>query len=595
MWEGDIFVNAKRMGKYESELNAILNSTHNSIISINKQGMINIINPAAERIIGVKAEDAIGCHISEVIPNTNLLEILKTGKSDFGQKLTIGNRTVITNRTPVILDNEIVGAVAVFQDISEIEDILRKLDVCKKLSVELNAIIESSYDGIYVTDGNGITVRVNSAYERITGVQRKEVLGRHMRELEKAGFYSKSVTLLVLEKKKPITIMQQIKGRKDVMVTGNPVFNEDGEITLVVTNVRDMTELNRLKIELEKTRELTQKYHSELIEMRLQQMELDDVIAKSDDMKEVLRLTLRVSRVDSNVLIMGESGVGKEVIAKLIHKESDRKDGPFIKINCGAIPENLLESELFGYEGGAFTGAKKEGKPGLFEVAEKGVLLLDEIAEMPKTLQVKLLRAIQDLEISRLGSLEPRKIDVRIIASTNKDLEKLVSEGRFREDLFYRLNVVPIYIPPLRDRKEDIIPLLCYYVEKYNKKYNLNKQITSEIIDYFLEYNWPGNVRELENIVERLIVIPEEDYIRTMHLPKCMRGELAYTKSNILIKDIVPLDKAIKDVEEQLIINSFKKYRNINKVAEVLGVHRTTIARKIAKYNLSADMHETGA
>jgi PAS domain S-box-containing protein len=585
----------RHLNKYESELNAILNSTHNAIISINKEGNVNIINPAAEKIIGIRLEDAAGRHISEVIPNTNLLEVLKTGKSDFGKKLMIGDRVVITNRSPVLKNNEIVGAVAVFQDVSEIESILRELDLCKKLSVELSAIIESSYDGIYVTDGNGVTICVNSAYERITGVKREEVLGRHMRDLEKAGFYSKSVTLLVLEKKRSITIMQQIKGKKNVMVTGNPVFGEDGEITLVVTNVRDMTELNRLNIELEKTRKLTQRYHSELIEMRLQQVELDDVIARSDAMKEVLRLTLRVAKVDSNVLITGESGVGKEIIAKLIHKESDRREGPFIKINCGAIPENLLESELFGYEGGAFTGAKKEGKPGLFEVAEKGVLLLDEIAELPKPLQVKLLRAIQDLEINRLGSVEPRKIDVRIIASTNKDLEKLVSEGKFREDLFYRLNVVPIFIPPLRDRKEDIIPLLCYYVEKYNKKYNLNKQITSEIIDCFLEYNWPGNVRELENVVERLIVIPEEDYMRAMHLPKSMRGELTCTKSNILIKEIVPLSKAIQDVEEQLILNSLEKYKDINKVAKVLGVHRTTIARKIARYNIGAEMHDAGA
>jgi len=573
----------------ESELNAILNSTHNGIIAVNKEAIITIINPAAEKMIGVEASKAIGRHITEIIPNTNLVEVLKTGKRNFGQKLILGKRIVITNRTPIIKNDEVIGAVAVFQDISELENISKELGAYKKLNAELNAIIESSYDGIYVTDGKGITLRVNSAYERITGINRKEVIGRHMRDLEKAGFYSQSVTLLVLAKKKPVTIMQKIKGKKDVMVTGNPVFNETGKITHVVTNVRDMTDLNRLKAELEQAKKLTQKYQNELTEMRLQQIEMQDIVAKSNSMKKVLKLALRVAKVDTNVLITGESGVGKEVIAKIIHKESERKECPFIKINCGAIPENLLESELFGYEEGAFTGAKKAGKPGLLEVAERGTLLLDEIAEMPKKLQVKLLRALQEREIFRVGSVKPRKINVRILAATNKDLEKLVSQGKFREDLFYRLNVVPIYIPPLRERKEDILPLVYNFIKKYNEKYNLNKQISSEIMDCLLDYDWPGNVRELENIVERMIIISEDEYIKAEHLPKSLRRDFDDSKSNVFVKKIIPLRNAKRELEKQIIQKAFKEYKHIQEVARVLGVHRTTILRKMQRYKLDAE------
>ncbi|MDK2835949.1 MAG: hypothetical protein PWP21_726 [Thermosediminibacterales bacterium] len=583
---GRIFITMKSVDNLSIELNTILNSTHNGIVAVDKDGYITILNPAAERVIGKKAVDAIGKHISCVIPNTLLIDVLQTGESNFSQKLLIGNRTVITNRTPILKNGEVVGAVAVFQDISELETISKELNSVKELNAELNAIIESSYDGIYVTDGNGTTLRVNSAYERITGVMGEEVIGRHMRDLEKAGFYSQSVTLLVLEKKKPMTIMQTIKGKKDVIVTGNPIFDENGKITRVVTNVRDITELNRLKDELEKTKKLTKKYYDQLSELRLQQIEMEDIITKSNSMRQIIILALRVSRVDSNVLITGESGVGKELIAKLIHKESDRCKGPFIKINCGAIPENLLESELFGYEGGAFSGAKKEGKPGLFEVAEGGTLLLDEIADLSFKLQVKLLRAIQEREIIRVGGIKERKIDVRILASTNKDLKQLVEQGKFREDLFYRLNVVPICVPPLRERKEDIVPLIYHFLKKFSKKYGLKKTISSEVINQLIDYDWPGNVRELENIIERLVVVAEDDYINIEHLPNYLKDNFKNKRTDVFIKDIIPLDDAISKLEKQLIEKAIKKYKSLKKVAEALGVHRTTVIRKKRKYNI---------
>lgn len=567
-------------------INAILNSAHNGIIAVDKNGCVTIINPAAEKMIGIKARDGIGRHITDIIPTTNLLEVLETGEPMFNQKFEMNGKMFITNRTPIKKNGKIVGAVGIFQDISELESISNELKCFKELSNELNAIIESSYDGIYVTNGSGITLRVNSAYERISGIKREEVIGRHMKDLEDKGFYSQSVTLLVLDKKRPITIMQRIKGKKDVIVTGNPIFDEKGNIFRVVTNVRDITELNYLKNELEKTKRLTQKYHDELSELRLQHVKLNSIIANSKSFKHALALALRAAKVDSNVLITGESGVGKEVIARVIHNESERRKGPFIKINCGAIPENLLESELFGYEGGAFSGAKKEGKPGLFEVAEGGTLLLDEIADMTLNLQVKLLRVIQEKEIMRVGGIRLKKINVRIISSTNRDLKELVQEGKFREDLFYRLNVIPIYVAPLRERKEDIIPLIYYFLKQLNEKYGFKKSLSPEVIDRLSEYHWPGNVRELENIIERIVVLSEDDNIGIRYLPPFLRNEEDHFRTDIVVKDTLPLKKVLEKVECQMIFNALQKYKNVEKAAKALGVHRTTIIRKKQKFNI---------
>lgn len=565
------------------ELNAILNAAHNAILAVDKNGYVTILNVAAERIIGVSYKDAVGKHIRKIIPQTEMPEILKTGESRSGQKMRINDKTLITNRTPIFKNGEIVGAVAVFQDVSELENITVELQSYKRLNNELEAIIDSSYDGFYVTDGKGYTIRVNSAYERITGVRREEVIGKHMRDLEKLGFYSQSVTLLVLEQKRTITIMQRIKNKKDVLVTGNPVFDENGKIILVLTNVRDITELNQLRDELEKTKQLSEKYYNELSELRIQYNKPKDVIAQSSAMKQTLSLALRVAKVDTTVLITGESGVGKEIIARIIHNNSARMKGPFITINCGAIPENLLESELFGYEPGAFSGANRNGKPGLFEVAEGGTLQLDEIGDLPLHLQVKILRALQEKEIYHVGGVKPININVRIIASTNKDLKAMVEQGSFRDDLYYRLNVVPIYIPPLRNRGDDIIPLIYHFLGKFNKKYGYNKILHSETVKHLLRYDWPGNVRELENTIERLVVVSEKDVISPETLPSSIHENLSSDRSVITIDTIMPLKKAVDKLENKLIELAFQKYKNINDVAEALQVHRTTILRKRRK------------
>jgi PAS domain S-box-containing protein len=403
--------------------------------------------------------------------------------------------------------------------LNELDNLDRELKKAQELNRELEAVIESSFDGIGVISGDGTVLRVNTSYERITGLAHEDNgVGRNVYDLEKEGHVSTAVALMVLQQQKTLTIKQKIKTGKEILITGVPVFSEKGQISRVVCNIRDMTELNSLKSQVENTKNISDRYYRELRELRARQVEHGEVIAYSPQMKEVLELAQRVALVNSNILINGESGVGKEIIAKIIHKTSSRCSEAFMQINCGAIPDNLLESELFGYEEGAFTGARAGGKMGFFELCHLGTLLLDEIGELPLPLQVKLLRAIQEQEIFRIGGTKPHKLNVRILAATNKNLEEMVENRSFRKDLFYRLNVVPIYIPPLRERYQDIVPLTIHFLEKYNLKHQTNKRFEPELYRVFEKYDWPGNVRELENVVERLIVTNEDAVLGTGHI-----------------------------------------------------------------------------
>ncbi|SDF32257.1 sigma 54-interacting transcriptional regulator [Sporolituus thermophilus] len=461
----------------------------------------------------------------------------------------------------------------------------KELRQAKMLANEFEAIFESSYDGLYICDHNARIIRVNSSWERICGFSREEVRGRTPYELVAAGLYSNSAAIEAITKKQSCTVMLEItqgpkKGTK-IMATGTPVLGDNGQIRLVVVNVRDITVLMKLKEELKTTVEIKKRYEDEI---RRQQLASHDIVAQSPTMQRILELASRVAQVDSTVLITGESGVGKEVVASKIHYLSSRCDKPLIKINCGAIPENLLESELFGYQGGAFTGAKREGKPGMFELAASGTLFLDEIGELPVNLQVKLLRAIQDKEITRVGGVKPIPVDVRIIAATNRDLAMMVKKGEFRDDLFYRLNVINIEIPPLRERREDLPALLHFFLQKFNRKHGKTKALAPEVVEQLMRYDWPGNVREVENIIERLIVLVNEPIIEMRHLPDFLQDELRCPAQAVKLNTIVPWRQAISQLERQLICRAMAKYGTTRKAAQALGVNQSTIVRKLKEY-----------
>lgn len=381
-------------------------------------------------------------------------------------------------------------------------------------SERLNAIIEHSFDGIFITDAKANVIRINHAYEVITGLKKEEVLGKNMADLVRNKLISESGSLQVIKTKQPVTLQQCFRSGKEALVTSSPIFDADGNFIMIVTNVRDLTEIYNLKAVVQEKTAAMDRLAMELEHLQTTSEDNQEIIAKDETTLAAMLLANRVASMDTTVILLGETGVGKEVMARYIFQHSHRAKNSFIKVNCGAIPENLIESELFGYEGGAFTGANKNGKIGLFELANKGTLFLDEIGELPKDMQVKLLRVLQEQEILRVGGTKPVKIDVRIIAATNRNLEEMVKDGTFREDLYYRLTVFPISIPPLRMRKKDIIPLALSFLEKLNQKYQLKKYFTDLSMQLLHEYDWPGNIRELKNIVERAIIISPSDAIK---------------------------------------------------------------------------------
>ncbi|GEN36825.1 sigma-54 interaction domain-containing protein [Aneurinibacillus danicus] len=451
-----------------------------------------------------------------------------------------------------------------------------------KLQTLFTSIFQSSYDGIYVADANGNGVMVNEAYTRITGVQKEELIGRNLQELEREGIISESVSFKVLKSKKPMTIVQTVRG-KEVLATGSPVYNEQGEIEYIVTNIRDISELNRLKLELQQSKALTQKFINEIKEFKMKekmQLLLDGVIAHSKEMIQVLHLVQKVARVDSTVLLLGESGVGKEVIAKLIHRASNRAQGPLIKVNCAAIPQHLLESELFGYEKGAFTGADSRGKPGLFEQAEGGTIFLDEIGDMPLDLQAKLLRVLQELEITRVGGRKSVKVNVRVLSATHQSLEAMVERGTFRQDLYYRLNIIPIKIPPLRERKDDIMPLACFFLNKMNEKYGLDKRFHPDVFPFMEQYAWPGNIREMENLIERLSITVDQREIKISDFPFTLpKIDESNTKKTTL-------KELLEHVERNMIEQNLAEHKTTRKTAKVLGISQSSLVKKIQKLGI---------
>ncbi|HWP97686.1 MAG TPA: sigma 54-interacting transcriptional regulator [Syntrophomonadaceae bacterium] len=568
----------------KEEMEAALDAVYNPVIQVDNDGRINLFNRAASKVLGIDQDKARGANACEVLGGSRVLDhLLRADRGPvFANKLILNNRSFLPYRTDVKKNGKVIGAVLVLREISEFEELVRESEYYKNLNKEMDAIIESSFDGLYVTDGKANTLRLNKGFERVMGITQEQCIGRNMADLVREGVFSRSGTLMALDKRERVTITLVASTGKEALVTSNPIFDEYGNIILVVTNVRDITELNGLQRKLEHIDSLRQFYESELQQLKLQKSR--EMVLTSNKMKELVNMVLRIAAVDSTVLIQGESGVGKELIAEIIHSNSNRKNGPYIKVNCGAIPENLLESELFGYDAGAFTGASKGGKIGLFELASGGVLFLDEIGEMPLNLQVKLLRVLQDREINRVGGTQPIKVDIRILAGTNRNLLDMVANNRFRLDLYYRLNVIPVNVPPLRERKEDIPVLANYYLNMFNLKYGMNRRLHRGVLDCLYDYDWPGNVRELENLLEQLIVTGMHEVIILEDLPATFSPK---TPMNTGSQELLPLKEALENTERQLLEKAFICCKSTYKIAEALGINQSTVVRKAAKYGIA--------
>ncbi|WP_026887660.1 sigma 54-interacting transcriptional regulator [Clostridium beijerinckii] len=570
-------------------LEHVFSNIPNGIIATDEKDIISIFNEEAERLLGISSGDAIGKKVYEIMEFTNLHEINRTGKSELMVKEIINNRILLINRTPIIIDKKPKGALAVFNDISRLEKVKDELKTVKDLKERLQLILETVQDGICVINSDGYITYVNKAYLRILNEKEEDILNKNIRDVSPDG-----ARIKVLKTGEGIVGAISYKENGVIIVSNvNPIVI-DGEITGVVSIVKNVTEVQKLSEKLTRVSAKADYLEEELMRTKKPDSAFSKYIGHSGKILDALATTLKAAKTDTTVLIRGESGTGKELIAEGIHFSSKNSKGPFIRVNCAAIPQNLLESELFGYEKGAFTGAIKR-KLGKFELAQNGTILLDEIGEMDKSMQAKVLRVIQEKEFQRIGGEETIKINVRIIAATHRNLEEMVKSMEFREDLYYRLNVIPIFLPPLRERKQDIAPLLEHFIDKIGKR--IDKRITvvtNDAMESLLEYKWPGNIRELENLVERIMTLNETGVIELSDLPAYMRKDINTVNATIKSKNNNEIDMLIeadeilplKEYEKIIIEKALKKYGSYNAAGKALGLTHKTVAAKARQYGI---------
>lgn len=564
---------------------ALLNATRDGVVAANETGVVVFANQVA--IAGLELH--IASDLASLKPELwrAAQKTMDERTHQLGIPISGKGGTYLAKIFPMLWKEKVIGALLVFENTTELDLITRQMLSYQHLSRELDAIIDSSSDGLWISDAQGVVKRINPASERINRIRAEQVVGRSMEQLVAEGYIDRSVTLEVIRTNTTVNMLQQTRHGEKLIVTGNPVFDEGGRLTRVVVNERDITEIDQLRHELEEREALSDQFRQEMLQMQLLEVESKRVVARSPAMVKLLRQALKVATVDSNVLITGESGVGKGMIADLIHKYSQRASRPIIKINCGAIPESLMESELFGYERGAFTGALKSGKPGYFELANGGLLFLDEIAELSPSSQVKLLRFLEDSMVTRVGGTHSRKVDVRVVAATNRDLDDMVAKGLFRRDFYYRLNVIPIRIPPLRDRREDILPLIRFYLEHFGTKFGAQKHISRAALDMLLSYPYPGNTRELINLCERLVVMSEGKRIDIDDLPAFVLEQSSRSTSHgEPLQTGKPLKELMDGFEKNVLMSALEKHRSQQSIAEALGVDQSTIARKFKKHGI---------
>jgi PAS domain S-box-containing protein len=565
----------------------IFNSTDDGMVGIDNKGTVMLFNRSAERMIGINGEEVIGKHINEVIPESRLTTTLETRRTEVNQEVVLRNGLkIISNRIPMITENEeVMGAFTVFKDITEVVNLAEEITNLKEIQTMLEAIIHSSDDAISVVDEEGKGILINPAYTRITGLTKDEVIGKPATADISEG---ESIHLKVLQTRRAIrgTKMRVGPKRKEVIVNVAPII-VNGKLKGSVGVIHDMSEIQSLTQELDRARRIIRTLEAKYM--------FEDIIGESEEMQIAVEQAKLGAKTPATVLLRGESGTGKELFAHAIHNASDRKFNKFLRVNCAAISENLLESELFGYEEGAFSGAKRGGKRGLFEEADKGSIFLDEIGELSANTQAKLLRVLQENEIVRVGGTKSISINVRVIAATNVNLEKGIADGTFREDLYYRLNRMPIQIPPLRSRKSDIPLISDSLISKLNQDYGRNVDgITERAINRLVDYHWPGNVRELENVLGRAMIFMKynETAIDLHHLPP-----LESTTKEIAGKNREGLVPAARDLNSQLeeyekkIIQDVLEQNNGNKTAaaKILNVSVRNLYYKLEKYNIETN------
>lgn len=565
-----------------SNLELILNNIRDGLIVIDDEAKINLMNKAAKKIIGIDQEDVLGIDIRDIVKNSQLPNVLQNLEKEVNQKFTLENgKEIISTRVPLVNDKKmLVGAFAIFKDSDEIISLAEENTDLKEVKSMLEAIIHSSEEAISVVDETGKGIMINPAYTRITGLTEKDVIGKPATVDISEG---ESMHMRVLKTRRPVRGAKMKVGphKKEVIVNVAPIIVA-GKLKGSVAVIHDISEIKQLTTELQKAKQMIRNLEATYT--------FDDIIGDSPEMMIAIEQAKIGAKTPATVLLRGESGTGKELFAHAIHNESDRRHYKFIRVNCAALSESVLESELFGYEEGAFTGAKAGGKKGLFEEANHGSIFLDEIGELSLAMQAKLLRVLQEKEIIRVGGTTPIPLDVRIITATNVNLEKAVTNKKFREDLYYRLNRLPIYIPSLKERMSDLPKLVDHIIVKVNQLYGRNvKSISESALEKLKKYDWPGNIRELENVISRAIIFMDvtEEVIQYHHLPNLTEQTKQTTTIQPNINKTKTLQEAMEQYEKEFIYNVYKENNfNKTKTAKQLNISVRNLYYKIKKYNL---------
>jgi len=596
-WGDGKNVEASLRGDSEAVLCRVLDSMANGVIAIDREGTIFVFNDAAARLLGVEKGKALGRNLLSIVPNSGLVNVLRTGEAETGRPQPVGARTVIANRAPMFRDGELIGAVSVFQDVTEMEKMSRELDSTRALVRTLEEVLSGAGEWMVVVDVNGIVTMISEEYAEFNGTTVADAVGKHVTEVVENTRMHVVAKTGVAE----IGERQTIHGRA-LIVNRIPLRDGDRVIGAYGRVVfKTVEQLRELASKMNLLESKVKYYEEELTHLRGARYTFGSIVGAGPVITAAKEEAERASRTDSTVLLRGETGTGKELFAHAIHAAGPRRAGPFIKLNCAAVPAELLESELFGYEEGAFTGARRGGEPGKFELAAGGTLFLDEIGDMPLPMQAKLLRVLQEKEVDRLGGTGSRRLDLRLIAATGRNLEEMVGQGTFRADLYYRVNVIPIRIPPLREHSEDLGAIAEAFLARLSADTGEPKRrLSGELLEILRAYPWHGNVRELQNGLERAVAMSPREVLRPEHFPAhLLRFGHGVRKGAIPVSAgadgeetpaIAPgsLASVKAEAERSAIVSALAAAGgNRTKAAELLRIHRVKLHEKIKRFGIA--------
>jgi len=584
-------------GDSEAILCRVLDSMANGVIAIDREGTIFVFNDAAARLLGVEKGKALGKNLLSIVPNSGLVNVLRTGDAEAGRPQPVGARTVIANRAPMFRDGELIGAVSVFQDVTEMEKMSRELDSTRALARTLEEVLAGAGEWMVVVDANGIVTMISEEYAEFNGTTVADAVGKHVTQV------IENTRMHVVAKTGVAEIGERmtIHGRALIvnripLKDGDRVIGAYGRVVF-----KTVEQLRELASKMNLLESKVKYYEEELTHLRGARYTFGSIVGAGAAITAAKAEAERASRTDSTVLLRGETGTGKELFAHAIHAAGSRRAGPFIKLNCAAVPAELLESELFGYEEGAFTGARRGGKPGKFELAAGGTLFLDEIGDMPLPMQAKLLRVLQEKEVDRLGGTGSRRLDLRLIAATGRNLEEMVGQGTFRADLYYRVNVIPIRIPPLREHPEDLGAIAEAFLARLSADTGEPKRrLSAELLEILRAHPWPGNVRELQNGLERAVAMSPREVLRPEHFPahllrfvhgvrkEATPGTAVAEGEETWARPPGSLASVKAEAERSAILSALAAVGgNRTKAAELLRIHRVKLHEKIRRYGIA--------